>query len=88
MSVLIVVAVKDRAMDAFSRPFFTPTVQAAVRSFSDEVNRAAPDNPMYAHPDDFDLYTLTSFDESSGLFAPESLPQLVVRGKDVKQSVA
>lgn len=86
MTISYVVAVKDRAVDAFSRPFFVPTVPAATRSFSDEVNRQAQDNPMYAHPDDYDLYVLATFDENSGVFASDGPPTLVVRGKDVKHT--
>lgn len=55
MAVQYVVAVKDRAVGAFGRPFVVPSVPAAVRSFTDEVNRSAVDNQMYQHPDDFDL---------------------------------
>lgn len=85
MTVSIVVAVHDSALDAYSRPFFVPTTPAAVRSFSDEVNRASPDNPMFAHPEDYTLWQLGVWSDASGEF--ENLPNVVllVRGKDVSR---
>lgn len=82
-----VCAVFDSAVGAYGQPFFVPAVGAATRSFSDEVNRAAPDNSLHNHPDDYVLAYLADFDESSGVFSvPESGLRVLARGKDVKQS--
>lgn len=79
-------SVKDRAADAFGRPFFCSTDGIAVRSFMDEVNREAADNQLYQHPDDFDLFVIGSFDDSTG--AVESFtPQLLMLGKQVRSAV-
>lgn len=78
-----IVAVRDRAMDAFMRPFFVPTIGMAVRSFQDEVNRRASDNPMNAHPEDYDLYALGTFDEETGRFEQLEQPKMVAIGKDM-----
>lgn len=84
MTVLFVCAVKDSAVQAFNRPFFVPTVAAAARSFTDEVNRASEDNVMYRHPDDYELWCLGTFDDESGVFSGgEARP--VSRAKDVLQ---
>lgn len=64
--ILSVVSVFDKAAAAYSRPFFVPTLGMAIRSFSDEANRADEDNPMYKHPSDYELYHLGSFDDASG----------------------
>ena len=81
--ILQVVAVRDRAADAFMRPFFVPTIGMAVRSFQDEVNRANPDNSMWVHPEDYDLYSLCQFDEDSGQFVSDGRgPRMVAVGKD------
>jgi len=77
-----IVSVKDRAVDAFGRPFFTPAIGAAIRSFTDEVNRNGSDNPMYQHADDYDLYHLGTFDDSTGEFQPVYPPTVLLRGKD------
>lgn len=82
MTINVVVAVRDSAVGAFSRPFFVPTNGAAVRSFTDEVNRRADDNAMYAHPDDFELWRLCQFDDVLGEFVDQA-PTCLIRAKDV-----
>jgi len=83
--ILFVVSVKDRAADVFNRPFFVPHRNVAIRDFTDEVNRAAGDNQLNKHPDDFDLYLLGEFDDTRGVFVNNE-PQVLVRAKDVLQS--
>lgn len=78
-----VVSVKDRAAEIFNRPFFVPHRNVAVRDFTDEVNRSAPDNQLNKHPDDFDLYVLGTFDDNTGQFKMEETPVVLVRAKDV-----
>ena len=84
---MIVVSIKDRAADAFGRPFYVPSVGVAIRSFQDEVNRASDDNQMYQHSDDFDLFELGSFDDSTGTFELFESPKLLTLGKQVKAEV-
>lgn len=80
MTVYIVCAVRDRALDAFMSPIFVPALGLAVRSFSDEVNRK--DSPMNAHPDDYDLYQIGTYDDSVGRLIPSEVRQVAI-GKDV-----
>lgn len=80
MPIQTIVAVRDRAVDAFSRPFFVPSVGAAVRSFRDEVNN--PESPMNKHPEDYDLYELGAFDDESGDLRSLDKPRMVAIGKD------
>ena len=82
---MIVCSIKDRAADAFMRPFFVPRNEMAIRSFTDEVDRQAVDNPMYAHPEDYDLYELGVFDEDTGDLQSNEHLKLLVRGQDVKK---
>lgn len=81
---LSICAVHDSAAGAYARPFFVPTSALAHRSFSDEVNRKAPDNPMHAHASDFTLYELGSFDDNTGQFTIET-PVVIARAKDLLQ---
>ena len=83
---LTLCTVKDRAADAYGRPMFVPSTGIAIRSFSDEINRAAEDNQMYNHSDDFDLYELGEFDDNTGLFSLHDQPKLLTLGKQVKTS--
>lgn len=83
---MIVCSIKDRAADAFGRPFYVPAVGVAIRSFQDEVNRAADDSQIYQHPEDFDLFELGEFDDATGLFLLFDNPKLLMLGKQAKAS--
>lgn len=85
MATVLVVAIRDRALDGYSRPFFVPTLGAAIRSFQDEVNRSAPDNQLFSHSDDFDLYQLGTFSEDTGQFENLPQPRQIAVGKQLKQ---
>lgn len=78
---LIVVSVRDSALDAFMRPFFVPTTAMAVRSFQDEVKR--PESEMGKHRDDYALFEIASFDEESGRFDNLPSPRQLIRGSDI-----
>lgn len=77
-------AVRDIQIEEFMRPFTTPAVGGATRSFSDEVNRNAPDNPMSQHPADYHLYEVGTFDTLTGEISPLPSPgtRLLLRGED------
>lgn len=79
----IIVSIRDSAVNAFMQPFFVPAVGAAVRAFGDEVARK--ETPMNAHPDDYELFELGTFDDSVGrvIMLPE--PRSLARGKDFKE---
>ena len=81
---LVLCSVKDRAADAYGRPMFVPSTGVAIRSFSDEINRADADNQLYNHPDDFDLFEFGEFDDNSGVFEIHEQPKLLSLGKQVR----
>ena len=81
----VIISVKDTAAQAFGRPVFVPTTAVGVRSFRDEVNRKDSSDDMARHPDDFELYELGTFDDSTGIIEIVS-PRLVARAKDLKDS--
>lgn len=84
MTKCVVIAAKDSAIQAFGRPVFAPSPGAAVRSFVDEVNRQADDNPFNKHPEDFELVWLAEFDDETGVFTlPEGGSRVLARAKDV-----
>lgn len=74
MAILSAVAVRDEALQAFNRPFFVNTLGMAIRSFEDECNRDAPDNPMVKHPKDFSLWHVGSYDEDTGRMVALDVP--------------
>lgn len=83
---LIIVAVFDSAAQAFNRPFYVPAVGMAVRSFRDEVNREAPENSMYHHPNDFELFELGQFDDQTGRFELLPDPRSIARAIDMREA--
>lgn len=81
---LEILAIKDRAADAYGRPMFLPSTGVGIRSFTDEVNKADKDNNLYMHPDDFDLYHLGTFDDLFAKFEIFEIPLQICIGKQVK----
>lgn len=77
MTILQTVAIRDNKV-AFNRPFFTPTTGAAIRAFSDEVNRSDANNEMNRHPADFSLYSLGTYDDQTAVFQQHAQPQLLI----------
>lgn len=71
---LIACSVFDSKVGAYSPPFFCKTKGEAVRSFMD----ACKDDklPFKAHPEDYRLFHLGEFDDSSGvlLAMPNPIP--------------
>jgi len=74
-------AVHDRALDAFGQPFFVPAIGAAIRSFQDEINNAQGD--MHKHPEDYDLYQLGVYEDTTGKIIPLDEPKQLAIGKQL-----
>lgn len=77
-----VCVIRDRATDSFGTPIFVMHIGQAIRSFSDEINSKSKDSQLAQHPEDFDLYTLGTFNADTGLFDVGS-PRQIAIGKDV-----
>ena len=78
--ILNMYCIRDRATDSFGNPMFLMSHGQAIRSFTDEINRSASDNTIYAHPDDYDLYHLGEYDTAQGEFKPIK-PAMILVGK-------
>lgn len=73
----IIVAVRDRQLDAFMRPFTAATIGQAVRAFSDEVNRQGSE--LNQHPEDYELYEIGQFDDDTGaLLQPHPVKSIAI----------
>lgn len=77
-----VLAIRDRAATCYGQPFYSTSTGGAIRSFSDEINRAEPNNQLNRHPEDFDLFLLGEFDDQTGKFTTQD-PEQVAIGKDL-----
>ncbi len=56
--------VYDVKVEAFLRPFFMQTPAEAIRAFTETVNDGQ--SAFFKHPEDFTLYEVGTYDESSG----------------------
>ena len=74
-----IVCVRDRAADVYGQPIFVSSLGAALRSFGDEVNNK--ESVFSKHPDDYDLYELGEFDDSSAVF-DTCIPRQIAVGKE------
>lgn len=75
-----VCCMRDVRAGLYWNPVFVPSIGAAIRGFEDEVNRAAEDNTMYKHPQDFELFHLGTFDTESATFELFERPRSLCEG--------
>ncbi len=66
---LNIYSIYDTATGLYSRPFFTQSDGEAIRSFSDISSDA--DHPIGKHPEDYTLFRLGIFDDTSGTMTDE-----------------
>ena len=83
----VIISVKDTAAQAFGRPIFVPAIAVALRGFRDEINRSDSKDDLSRHPDDFELYEIGTFDDSTGIIEVIE-PRLVARAKDLKDNLS
>jgi hypothetical protein len=76
-----VIAVRDRSADIFGVPSCVVNLGGAIRNFGDEVNRADDNNLFYKHPEDFDLYSLGTYDDATAQYEC-GVPKQIAVGKD------
>lgn len=63
---LQICCLKDTKAEAFMTPFFVPTMGVAFRSLGDEIAVPREGNTLAAHPEDFQLWTLGTYDNDTG----------------------
>lgn len=86
---LLVCAIYDNVSDRWLPPFCQQTKGQAIRGFMDEVNRAAEDNILYRHCDDFVLFRIGEFDDSSGhIDSILGSEEKLISGREAKAVVA
>lgn len=82
-----IIAIRDSVGDVYQHFSSIQSVGAAVRSFTDEVNRASPDNMLYMHAADYELFLLGEFDVVTGRIEVHADKVSLCRGADVKIKV-
>lgn len=81
----VVCSVRDAKAEIFGQPIFTGKIGTVARSFADEVNRNAADNPYFRHPSDYTLYQLGTFNDETGQFTNLETPRLILIGNEAKE---
>lgn len=63
----VILSLRDSKLAEFKSPMFGPTVPAIVRSVQDAVN-SKDAGDLSAHPEDFEVFSLGTYDTDNGLF--------------------
>lgn len=82
--IIQIFSVKDKQVDAFLQPFFSPTLGSALRSLMEVVNDA--NHTFSKHSADYVLYALGSFDDTTGVVSPLAIPDPVVNLTDLSKT--
>lgn len=77
MAKLMVFALRDRQSAVFQLPMCVPAFGPLVRELTDAVNDER-NGMLYKHPEDYQLYRLGDFDDNTGVFSCEKLPDMVL----------
>ena len=78
-------SIRDAKTQAFSTPFFQQNDETALRMFRDELHGANGPSMLSKHPEDFDLYCVGDWNDTSGAVRPTGDvdgPILVSKGAD------
>lgn len=71
-------SIRDNASATYDQPFLRPNVVTAIRSITDALND--PASPWAKHPEDYALYHLGEWDDTTGEFnshAPQHITNLI-----------
>lgn len=75
---IVIVALYDKVADLFMQPMFVKSVGVAYRSLQDEAARGGENNQLAAHPKDFQLFKVGSYDDHTGVITALKAPELLV----------
>lgn len=81
--ILKVFSIRDSKAEVFNTPFFQKTHGEAERNFKQLISdeKSTP----HKYPDDFDLYHLGEYDDSTGKMTTLDTPQHMVKAVQLKQ---
>jgi len=63
--IMRIFSIFDNKTVCYSKPFYCLTQAEAIRTFGDAVNTT--DSPFNAHPSDYSLFEIGTFEDSSGM---------------------
>lgn len=82
-----VFVVYDSKSEAYGNPFVAQSTGVAIRSYADEVNRKDGQSQVAAHPEDFTLFEVGTYDEHTGLISMYEAKKSLGVGLDFKREV-
>ncbi len=77
-------SVYDKAAENYNTPQFFAAKGQAIRAFDDEANRE--DSPIHKHEEDYTLYQIGEFDDSTGQLVPLTKPVPLGTASDFKRA--
>lgn len=66
--ILYVLATRDIKANVYGTPMFVPHIGQHIRAFGDECQREDRNNPLWMHPEDYELVQLGEWDDTTGAF--------------------
>ena len=85
---MYIYTIRDSAAALYGRPFYVQGPAVAVRSFTDEVNKAEPQNDLFNHPEDFELFELGTYNDATAVFELYSQPKPLCTAKQVFKKIS
>lgn len=82
---LKVFSIRDAKGECYHPPFYKKTIGEAERDFRSLVNDK--DSNVFKYPEDYDLYYMGTFDDSTGKLESLDSPQHMEKAVHLKQSV-
>lgn len=79
-------SIYDRKANCYNTPFFSQTDGVAVRNFQDLVSDTR--STVYRYPDDFSLYKVGEFNETSGALIPLDAPSHISNASEFVAAAA
>ena len=79
---IVLVSVFDHAIGEYAPCISVTSEAAAIRIFTNEVNRYDPNNLLSTNRKDFTLYVVGKFDPSSGCVFNRD-PRVLIHGRDI-----
>lgn len=66
-------SIYDSKAEAYNTPLFLPAKGQAIRAFEDQVNQEGSE--IGKHPEDYTLFCIGTYEDSTGLLEPYETPQ-------------
>lgn len=84
--IIKVFSIRDTKSEAFQRPFFDVSTGSAIRAFTQLVNSGDTEQLVALCPEDFALFEIGEFDDSTGALIPLQQPHRLANAFEVKRT--